>query len=293
MKAIKTLVRFLVGVMLCLSVVISLIFIPLRGVVFSEDYLTEKLTGGYLDAKVVETVRENIAKSTELYLPCGDTFNRSVEDEEIIAYAHSSIRNIVRHFVYDEDIPKPEFESENLYNALVSEMGAYAEENDLELQDDAIDEIYEALCYGVRKQLMFYGIGIFNQIPSYANYKSVIYFGYAFIGIAVVCFVVLIWKNGKSIWNRLYNAFTAVWLGTAVGFIPLIMLKLYNIPERSAFSYTPQMKELIRNIHDLFVDRLLLSFGVGFIVSTVLVIIAIVGVVIHRGRQDNKAEIEE
>ena len=78
MKAIKTLVRFLVGVMLCLSVVISLIFIPLRGVVFSEDYLTEKLTGGYLDAKVVETVRENIAKSTELYLPCGDTFNRSV-----------------------------------------------------------------------------------------------------------------------------------------------------------------------------------------------------------------------
>ena len=293
MKVIKTMARFFVGAMLVLSVLVSLLFIPLRGIIFSEDYLVDRLTGGYLDTKVVETVRKNMAKSTELYLPCGDTFNRSVEDDEIIAYAHSSVRNIVRHFVYDEEVPKPAFESDNLYNALVTEMSAYADENNLELEDDAIDEIYEALCYGVRKQLMFYGIGIFNQMPSFADYKLIINSGYVFIALAVICFVVLVWKNRKSIWSRLYNGFTAVWLGAAVGFIPLVMLKLYNIPERSAFSDTPQMKELIRNIHDLFIDRLLLSFGLAFIVSTILVIVSIAGIIVHSNKQDNKTEISE
>lgn len=294
MKVIKTVSRFFLGILLCLSVFISLMFLPFRGIMFSEDYLTEKITSGYFDINVVETVRKNMKKSTELYLPCGDVFNRTVNDEEITEYAHSSVRNIVRHFVHGEEVPKPQFESENLYNGLVAEMADYADENNIELEDDSIDELYEALCKGVRKQLMFYGIGIFNQLPSFADHKILINSCYAFILFAVISFVILLRKKGKNIWSRLYLVFTVVWLGTALGFVPAIMLKIFNLPERSAFSDTPQMKEFIRNLHDLILDRLLLSFGFAFIISTVLVIVSIVGVICHKGKQDRrKSEIAE
>ena len=288
----KPVVRILFGILLCLSTLIALIFAAFRGIIFSEDYLLDKMTQGDFDKVVVESVRSNISDATTYFLPCGDTFNRTVSDEEILDYAHNSIRNIVNHMVKGTEVPKPQFESENLLKGIETDLQAFAEENDLEVEDDSVENIYESICDMARGQMMFYGKGIFEKLPSFNDYKLLINLSGVSIVVALVCFLALLLPNRKKIWSSLYTALIPVWIGTALGLIPTVMFKIYNLPERFVFKNSG-MAEFIRNLNDLVVERLLLLFGAAFAIFSILVLISIIGNARHYAKSLGKKQAED
>ena len=275
MRAIKAFFRIIFFIVLIFSLIASLMFLAFRNIIFSPDRIADYLTGHDYGNVVVECVREEIENKAMLLELGGEIFNDSISDSEIISCAKAYIRSIASHFTDGTDVVPADFQSDGLYQEIARALDEYAAANNVGIEEGSQEKIYSTMCSAVSSKInMISSEYIQKGIPIISGLRSYVRYGYIFCAAAMLSFVILFLLDIKKLSAAVYSSAAAVWCGAALGFIPALLFRIYNFPEKTALARSP-LKELIRNATGLILGRILLFFGIVLLLSGALLAISI------------------
>ena len=109
---------------------------------------------------------------------------------------------------------------------------------------------------------------------------------------AVLCIASIVILNLKKINTALYSLSTAIWLGSAVVFIPAVMFAVYNLPKRISMAQSPMKMFIDATIYGAQ-GAILWVFGLFFVLACIGLAVSIFLSVKKRRKNDvsdNKKE---
>ena len=184
--------------------------------------------------------------------------------------------------VFDAVFNKNEFNpvfynSEYFKGAVDTYLDNYLKENAVTVTDGAAEEITAALTGTVDLQLDVVNVGYIDEIrnmkPLMALFGLVSFvFIPSLLLTAILVFMIIILYR-KNMVGGVYYALTACWAGVVVIFIPAILIKLYNLPDKLIFSRSV-IKIFLANGISTVSDSLVLmsalifsAFSIGLLIT--------------------------
>lgn len=264
---------------------------------FDREFFRWEIANEEYCKKITEFIREDAELDCDIYQMPFSVVEAELGEEKVTEQCRLYIDAFYDALYEGRDKITVEFPREGLYNAVYNyfvgegteasraaddaeyisvELGKRAEEN--------ICALTEQRFISLLSQFVF-SVPLLHKIADLFFWAA---------GLAVVLLVLLLLFGGKTFAVRLYVTGGVIFVASSVVFVPVWLLRMYNVPSKLVLAASP-MKSLFESFWYSLEDRMFyISLG-GFIISAALLVGAVVFIVCSKYRRTKaeNAETEE
>ncbi len=290
MRIVKTAVCVILAVFIFFGVFGGIAMLSARGLISDPEALAEKLADDEYDAKMRETVSDDIDLAVLLLSLDKKTFDANVSGEDIDAASHAMISALMHRILRGGDRELPAFESEKLLDAIRRDIADYAAEHELIAEEGAAEEVYEYIYGRVTDQIRVISESYLEKIPDLngvQKWLSVWYVPFC----AAAFFAVIIFVIRRKEILRALNAVTIpVYAASFTGYVVFRILEVKDYLTKVSLEQS-MLRELLIRIYRVGVSSFRRCFGIALIASLVLLVADIVLISIFgTGKRKQEAE---
>lgn len=287
MRTVEKAVSVVLCVILFFATLYTGISVSLKMTVFDKNfYVKNVITDEYIKSLRLY-ISDIIYKQLLLYETDPQKVSEKITEDELRQLSEENIFSAVNSVLKGVDYEIARYENPDIRAGIEQELQSFAEENDLKVSDGVVDEIYLSVCNTVSFNTAVFSKSMVEKVPDISGYVKIFDYWYLGFVVFVLCISGIIFLNRKRLFSGLYSLFTSIWLGSAVCFIPMAMLSLYDLPSRLSLSDGPMrlfMEATVYGTQNIF----LWVFGSVFVFACIGLGLSIF-VFVRRHNKEKKA----
>lgn len=291
MKAVNVILKVILSIVIIISLVTGVLFISFKATVLNEDHFMNDILDQSYEDEVYKVVCLDMEEKSMLF-PLGSTpFEKSVKKEEVVAYARAYMQSVFDHIIKGTAVNAGDFSSAALYSTIEIDLSAYAQKEELELEKDSVEVYYTHMCDVTEAAVQIVSENWMNKLPSLSFIQKLDFLQYLLPVIFLAATVCIIIMGKKRIEKALYLSMSVVWSASALVFIPMLMLKLYDLPSRIPLDM-PALNIMIKNSMNSFLSCVMIISGIILILATAMLVYSIILTLSKLAKEDKRKRIK-
>ena len=290
MKVIKKTLSAILCIILFCATLFASFATPLKHSLYELSFYTKTIINDEFIAELKSHISEIIYNQVLLYEIDDKKVSERISADDLKKLSQANITAVVSSVIYGTEYKLENYENDDIRTCIEEDLQNFAKANDIEVADGVVDETYTAICNTVTVNTAIFSQSYIKHVPKVDSYLRILDYWYIGIIVAVLSIAGIVLLNLKKINSALYSLCTASWLGSALVFIPAVMLAIYNFPARLSMAIGP-MKFFINTVFYGILNNVLWVSGTFFILSCIGIALAII-LSLKRGK-NNVSDIEK
>lgn len=253
----------------------------LRYSLFNRDFYPQSITDDAYCSAITAFIREDIEDDCYVYQLPFSVVEGQVSEQKVAAHCRAYITSLYDALCRGQDDTAADFPTQGFYDAVYPYLigqgidGAQAADDAQYLAEEMALRVNENVAVLSGQSIIAF---LSDHLYSAGWLHALADWFWALLAGAAVLLAVQLLFGARRLSARLYMAGGTLFCAAAVVFVPIWLLRIYDLPSRLVLAHSP-LKVLFRSFWSTLTDRMFFISLAGLLVAAVALAVAIVYIV--------------